>query len=66
MFDFFLSAIIRNQERPSGQVTRFVSGDDIEDDFITDDISSGDKNKSSKSKDGHVKPKKGPKVVNFN
>ncbi|XP_061369523.1 uncharacterized protein LOC133312368 [Gastrolobium bilobum] len=57
---------IRNEERPRGQVTKFISGDDSEDDFMTEDINSGDKNKSSKSKDGHVKPKKkGPKVVNF-
>ncbi|TKY51302.1 hypothetical protein E2542_SST22812 [Spatholobus suberectus] len=59
---------MRIEERPSGQVTKFVSGDDIEDDFMTDDIHSGDKSKSVKSTDGHVKPKKkkGPKVVNFN
>ena len=59
---------MRTKERPSGQVTKFVSGDDIEDDFMTDDTYSGDKSKSSKSKDSNVmKPKKkGPKVVNFN
>ncbi|XP_027363009.1 DNA-binding protein HEXBP-like [Abrus precatorius] len=57
---------IRTGERPSGKVTKFGSGDDIEDDFMADDMCSGDKNKSAKSKDGHVKPKKkGPKVVNF-
>lgn len=61
---FFLSDL-RTDERPRGQVTKFVSGDDMEDDFMTDDINSGDKNKSSDSKDGHAKPKKGPKVVNF-
>ncbi|KAJ1391048.1 Zinc finger, CCHC-type [Sesbania bispinosa] len=64
-----LGGSMRTEVRPSGQVTKFVSGDDMEDDFMTDDIYSGDKNdknKSSKSKDGHVKPKKGPKVVNFN
>lgn len=54
----------RTEERPSSH-TRFVSGDDMEDDFMADDINSGDKNTSSNSKDGHVKPKKGPKVVNF-
>ncbi|KAK7270494.1 hypothetical protein RIF29_23677 [Crotalaria pallida] len=48
--------------RSTGQVTKFVSGDDIEDDFVADDINSGDNNKSTKSKDGDVKPKKGPKV----
>ncbi|KAE9589060.1 hypothetical protein Lal_00000075 [Lupinus albus] len=52
--------------KASGKVTKFVSGDDIEDDFVTDDINSGDKNKSSKSNEGDVKPKKGPKVVVFN
>ncbi|KAK7391374.1 hypothetical protein VNO78_19790 [Psophocarpus tetragonolobus] len=57
---------MRPEERPSGQVTKFVSGDDMEDDFMTDDIHSGDKEKSAKSTDDFVKPKKkGPKVVNF-
>lgn len=54
---------MRIEERPRGQVTKFVSGDDMEDDFMIDNINSGDK----KSKDRHEKPKKkGPKVVNFN
>lgn len=58
---------MRIDERSRGQVTKFVSGDDMEDDFMTEDIHSGDKNKSAKLTDGHVKPKKkGPKVVNFN
>ncbi|RDX91432.1 Shypothetical protein [Mucuna pruriens] len=58
---------MRTEVRPSGQVTKFFSGDDIEDDFMTDDMHNGDNNKSAKSKDGHVIPKKrGPKVVNFN
>ncbi|MED6143434.1 hypothetical protein PIB30_006008 [Stylosanthes scabra] len=56
---------LRREQRPCGTVTKFTSGDDIEDDFMTDDMNSGDKDKSSKSKDGQVKPKKGPKVVNF-
>ncbi|KAL1340052.1 hypothetical protein AAHE18_U090000 [Arachis hypogaea] len=54
-----------NEQRPCGTVTKFVSGDDIEDDFMIDDINNRDKDKSSKSKDGQAKPKKGPKVVNF-
>uniref|UniRef100_A0A5B7AQB5 Putative zinc finger CCHC domain-containing protein 9 n=1 Tax=Davidia involucrata TaxID=16924 RepID=A0A5B7AQB5_DAVIN len=62
-------------ERPRGQVTKFFSGDDLEDDFVTDDTNNGNKDKSSESKggpasdfkDNNVKPKKkqGPKVVNF-
>ncbi|KAG4397905.1 hypothetical protein GLYMA_10G235200v4 [Glycine max] len=59
---------MRIDERPMGQVTKFVSGDDIEDDFMTDDIHSGDKKKLAKSTEDPVKPKKkkeGPKVVNF-
>ncbi|XP_072058260.1 uncharacterized protein [Arachis hypogaea] len=56
---------LRNEQRPCGTVTKFASGDDIEDDFMTDDINNRDKDKSSKSKDGQAKPKKGPKVVNF-
>ncbi|RYQ94038.1 hypothetical protein Ahy_B09g100239 [Arachis hypogaea] len=57
---------LRNEQRPCGTITKFVSGDDIEDDFMTDDINNRDKDKSSKSKDGQAKPKnKGPKVVNF-
>ncbi|RYR50866.1 hypothetical protein Ahy_A06g025872 [Arachis hypogaea] len=57
--------LLRNEQRPCGTVTKFVSGDDIEDDFMIDDINNRDKDKSSKSKDGQAKPKKGPKVVNF-
>ncbi|OMO97854.1 hypothetical protein COLO4_14322 [Corchorus olitorius] len=30
---------IGNGERPTGQVTKFVSGDDLEDDFMTEDSS---------------------------
>ncbi|KAG6657172.1 hypothetical protein CIPAW_04G071400 [Carya illinoinensis] len=62
-------------ERPRGRVTKFVSGDDLDDDFLTDDTNSGNKDKSSESKVGsasgskesHVKPKKKqePKIVNF-
>ncbi|XP_041008576.1 uncharacterized protein C683.02c [Juglans microcarpa x Juglans regia] len=62
-------------ERPRGRVTKFVSGDDIEDDFLTDDTNSGNKDKSSESKvssasgskESNVKPKKKqePKIVNF-
>jgi len=58
---------MRIEERPRGQVTKFISGDDIEDDFMKDDIHSADNNKLAKSKDGNVKPKKkDPKVVIFN
>lgn len=49
-------------ERPRNKVTNFVSGDDLEDDFIADEVSNVDK--SSKSKNVNEKAK-GPKVVNF-
>ncbi|GMP24451.1 hypothetical protein CsSME_00001715 [Camellia sinensis var. sinensis] len=65
------------EETPRGQVTKFVSGDDLDDDFITEDAHSSKNNKSSESKGGpapatdfkdkNVKSKKkqGTKVVNF-
>ncbi|XP_022641333.1 cold shock protein 1 [Vigna radiata var. radiata] len=58
---------MRIEERPRGQVTKFISGDDIEDDFMIDDIRSGDNNKSANSNDVNVTAKKkDPKVVIFN
>ncbi|KAL5568004.1 hypothetical protein UlMin_024579 [Ulmus minor] len=58
-----------------GKVTKFVSGDDLEDDFMINDTQVGKKNKSTEPKAGsasdsqetHLKSKKkqGPKVVNF-
>ncbi|CAI8604476.1 unnamed protein product [Vicia faba] len=57
--------LLRTDERPKGQVTKFVSGDDMEDDFTSQATENDEKNKSAKSKDVNVKPKKGPKVVNF-
>ncbi|KAH8492394.1 hypothetical protein H0E87_021810 [Populus deltoides] len=60
--------------RPTGRVTTFVSGDELDDDFMTgnmysipEDKSSDSKIDPSVSKDVHVKSKKkqGPKVVNF-
>ena len=64
-----------NEERPRGQVIKFASGDDLEDDFFTDDKHGGNKDESSESKVGSasnskescVKPKKkqGPSIVNF-
>ncbi|XVE58535.1 hypothetical protein DITRI_Ditri04bG0177200 [Diplodiscus trichospermus] len=58
-------ASIESGERPRGQVTKFTSGDDLEDDFVTREIVSND---ASDAKDAKIKPKKrkqGPKVVNF-
>ncbi|KAL9412260.1 hypothetical protein AB3S75_045810 [Citrus x aurantiifolia] len=62
-------------ERPTGQVTKFTSGDDLLDDFLTEDANIGNKDKSSTSKvdstsdstNAKVKQKKkqGSKVVNF-
>ncbi|KAK6936867.1 Zinc finger, CCHC-type [Dillenia turbinata] len=51
------------EERPREQVTRFVSGDDLDDDFMTGDIS-GDR--GANVPESHEKSKKkGPKVVTF-
>ncbi|KAI4351737.1 hypothetical protein L6164_006062 [Bauhinia variegata] len=58
-----INSTFGTEEMPSAQVTKFVSGDDLEDDFGTDEISGADKDKSTKSQDS--KRKKGPKVVNF-
>uniref|UniRef100_A0A2P2IVN8 CCHC-type domain-containing protein n=1 Tax=Rhizophora mucronata TaxID=61149 RepID=A0A2P2IVN8_RHIMU len=48
----------------TGKVTRFVSGDELDDDFMT---YGSHNDKSSDAKDGHAKSRKkhGPKVVNF-
>lgn len=56
-------------------MTKFVSGDDLEDDFLANDTNSGNRDNSfeskvgcaSGSKESHVKPKKKqePKIVNF-
>ncbi|CAK9169496.1 unnamed protein product [Ilex paraguariensis] len=63
------------EERPRGKVTKFFSGDDLEDDFTTEDTNSDKKAKSDESKGGAVsdlkgsslklKKKQGDKVVNF-
>lgn len=62
------------EDRPRPQVTKFVSGDDLDGDFVIEETSSGNKGKSaskvgsaSDSKEGNVKSKKkeGTKVVNF-
>ncbi|KAK4799313.1 hypothetical protein SAY86_024678 [Trapa natans] len=64
--------IAEDEDRPRPQVTRFFSGDDLEDDFAMDTTSTDKKHKVSASaghsslKDGELKPKKkGPKVINF-
>ena len=71
---FFLCSAYVNEERPRGQVIKFASGDDLEDDFFTDDKHGGNKDGSeskvssaSNSKESCVKPKKkqGPSIVNF-
>ncbi|GLU21094.1 hypothetical protein SLE2022_372570 [Rubroshorea leprosula] len=45
------------EDIPRGQITKFTSGDDLDDDFMVEDSASKDKNVKSK--------KQGPKVVNF-
>lgn len=67
------SLAVEDEDRPRPQVTRFIGGDDLEDDFVMDTTSTHKKHKVSASaadhscqNDGEVKPKKkGPKVVNF-
>ncbi|KAL9375952.1 hypothetical protein Peur_032831 [Populus x canadensis] len=65
---------IGREVRPTGRVTKFVSGDELDDDFMTENMYSIPKDMSTDSKvvppdskDGHVKSKKkqGPKIVNF-
>ncbi|GMN44605.1 hypothetical protein TIFTF001_013795 [Ficus carica] len=41
---------IISDERPRGQVTKFVSGDDLEDDFVAEDTYGGKKEKSTEPK----------------
>ena len=43
-----------------GKLTKFVSGDDLEDDFMADDTQKNSEESNLKSK-----KKQGPKVVNF-
>ncbi|KAJ0098300.1 hypothetical protein Patl1_20125 [Pistacia atlantica] len=61
------------EDMPRGQVTKFVSGDDLDGDFVIEETSSGNKDKSASKvgpvsdfKDGNVKSKKkqGTKVAN--
>lgn len=62
---FFLA--VEDENRPRPQVTRFISGDDLEDDFLMDDTSDKKHKLSASAADpSEVKPKKkGPKVINF-
>ncbi|KAK2983507.1 hypothetical protein RJ640_023041 [Escallonia rubra] len=60
----------RMDATPRGKVTKFFSGDDLEDDFAMEDTQIGGSEEvapTSDLKDKDVKPKKkqGPKVVNF-
>ncbi|GKV31139.1 hypothetical protein SLEP1_g39873 [Rubroshorea leprosula] len=57
---------IENEDRPRRQITKFTSGDDLDDDFRVEDSASKVQN-TSNSKDMNVKSKKkqGPKVVKF-
>ncbi|KAF8380264.1 hypothetical protein HHK36_027748 [Tetracentron sinense] len=65
-------------ERPRGKVTKLLSGDDLDDDFMAEDTTHSNKDDSSQviysvssgaevEKNSPVKPKKkqGPKIVNF-
>lgn len=68
-----MSPVAETEEAQKPKVTKFFSGDDLEDDFIMDetpakkDKSSAFVADNSGSKDGHVKAKRkqGTKVVTF-
>lgn len=70
-----LFSVANNVVKPRGQVIKFVSGDDIEDDFMTVETHDGKKEKSTEAKLGSAshsqenklksKKKQGSKVVNF-
>lgn len=70
---FVLSPVAETEDAPRPQVTKFFSGDDLDDDFMVDetpakkDKSSACVADTSGSKDGHVKAKRkqSTKVVNF-
>lgn len=62
-------AALDYEEKPRGQVIKFTSGDNLEDDFMGDERHKQNRDKSSltESNNSHIKSKKrqGPKVINF-
>lgn len=68
---FFAAA--RLEDRPTGQVTKLTSGDDLDDDFTMEDAHTGDAEQPADEKipslvpesNEKAKKKQGPKVVNF-
>lgn len=62
-----MSAAARLEDRPTGQVTKLTSGDDLDDDFMAEDSNVTLTPVADNIKENDVKPKKkkGPKVVNF-
>lgn len=60
----FLVSAVESGYRPVGKVTKFISGDDLDDDFMTKDSA---EHGTSDVKDTKIKTKKHqePKVVNF-
>lgn len=65
-FYLFVSAFEQG-ERPTPKLTKFVSGDELDDDFMTENSNVIQQEKPSDSKDTQAKSKKkqGHKVVNF-
>ena len=70
MFVKWLATAI--QEQPRSQVTKLVSGDDLEDDFMLEDdskVKDSKKTKTDPFQTNHTRAKlkktQGPKVVNF-
>ncbi|KAF2320395.1 hypothetical protein GH714_027381 [Hevea brasiliensis] len=61
----FISAIEKG-ERPSPKVTKFVSGDELDDDFVTENTNGIQQEKPADSKDSHAESKKkqGHRVAN--
>lgn len=67
IFYVWLSAVsVDMADRPRPQVTKLMSGDDLEDDFVMDDKSTAKKNTIvDPSEPENSKKKQGTKVVNF-
>lgn len=69
LFFLVFASALDYEEKPRGQVIKFTSGDDLEDDFMGDERHKQNRDKSSltESNDTHIESKKrqGPKVINF-
>ncbi|EEF51387.1 actin depolymerizing factor, putative [Ricinus communis] len=59
--------VIEKEERQTPKLTKFISGDELDDDFMTENTYAVEKERGSDSKDGHAKLKKkqGHKLYNI-